>query len=167
MGARASIAHDASACARCPERCGDRARRPRCAGKRPSPRWAPWASPMRWRWCWRALDDKPAIRRRAAIALAGFDDPAATEGLRRCLEDRDWQVRQAAEVLLDEQTPSRRRSKRARAARRTTRGNGPHRGRRTRAECPRDGQAPPSRWRGDARAPAATHRRRRGGRLRR
>jgi HEAT repeat protein len=49
-----------------------------------------------------ALDDTANIRRRAAIALAAFDDPAAEEGLRRCLEDRDWQVRQAAEELLAE-----------------------------------------------------------------
>ena len=49
-----------------------------------------------------ALDDTANIRRRAAIALAAFDDPAAEEGLRRCLGDRDWQVRQAAEELLDE-----------------------------------------------------------------
>jgi HEAT repeat protein len=49
-----------------------------------------------------ALDDTPNIRRRAAIALAAFDDPRAEEGLRRCLDDRDWQVRQAAEVLLAE-----------------------------------------------------------------
>jgi HEAT repeat protein len=48
-----------------------------------------------------ALEDKPAVRRRAAIALAAFDDPLATEGLRRCATDRDWQVRQAAEDLLD------------------------------------------------------------------
>jgi HEAT repeat protein len=47
-----------------------------------------------------ALDDTANIRRRAAIALAAFDDPRAQDGLRRCLEDRDWQVRQAAEVLL-------------------------------------------------------------------
>jgi HEAT repeat protein len=47
-----------------------------------------------------ALDDTPNIRRRAAIALAAFDDPAAEDGLRRCLDDRDWQVRQAAEELL-------------------------------------------------------------------
>jgi HEAT repeat protein len=47
-----------------------------------------------------ALGDKPAVRRRAAIALAAFDDPRADEGLRSCLEDRDWQVRQAAEELL-------------------------------------------------------------------
>ena len=47
-----------------------------------------------------ALDDRPAIRRRAALALAAFDDPRAEAGLRRCLGDRDWQVRQAAEELL-------------------------------------------------------------------
>lgn len=47
-----------------------------------------------------ALDDKPAVRRRAAVALAGFRGPEVDEALRRCLEDRDWQVRQAAEILL-------------------------------------------------------------------
>ncbi len=49
-----------------------------------------------------ALDDTANIRRRAAIALAAFDDPAAEEGLRRCRDDRDWQVRHAAEELLAE-----------------------------------------------------------------
>jgi len=49
-----------------------------------------------------ALDDKPAIRRRAAIALAAFDDPRVETALRRCLEDRDWQVRQAAQELLSD-----------------------------------------------------------------
>ncbi|HEY5024916.1 MAG TPA: HEAT repeat domain-containing protein [Acidimicrobiales bacterium] len=47
-----------------------------------------------------ALKDKPAVRRRAAIALAAFDDPRVDMALRGCLEDRDWQVRQAAEDLL-------------------------------------------------------------------
>lgn len=47
-----------------------------------------------------ALDDKPAIRRRAAVALAAFDGPEVEAALRRCLEDRDWQVRQVAEDLL-------------------------------------------------------------------
>jgi HEAT repeat protein len=47
-----------------------------------------------------ALEDKPAIRRRATIALAAFDDPRVDAALRRCLHDRDWQVRQAAEDLL-------------------------------------------------------------------
>jgi HEAT repeat protein len=49
-----------------------------------------------------ALDGPPALRRRAAVALAGFDDPRADEALRRCLADRDWQVRQVAEELLDD-----------------------------------------------------------------
>lgn len=47
-----------------------------------------------------ALEDKPAVRRRAAVALAAFADPRAEAGLRRCLDDRDWQVRQVAEDLL-------------------------------------------------------------------
>ena len=48
-----------------------------------------------------ALADKPAIRRRAAVALAAFDGPEVDAALRRCLDDRDWQVRQVAEDLLD------------------------------------------------------------------
>jgi HEAT repeat protein len=47
-----------------------------------------------------ALDGPPALRRRAAVALAAFDDPRADAALTRCLEDRDWQVRQVAEELL-------------------------------------------------------------------
>jgi len=47
-----------------------------------------------------ALGDKAAVRRRATIALAAFDDPRVDDALRRCLDDRDWQVRQAAEDLL-------------------------------------------------------------------
>ena len=47
-----------------------------------------------------ALDDKPAVRRRAAVALAAFDGPSVDAALHRCLEDRDWQVRQVAEDLL-------------------------------------------------------------------
>jgi HEAT repeat protein len=49
-----------------------------------------------------ALEDKPTVRRRATVALAGFDDPAVEPALRRAAADRDWQVRQAAEELLDE-----------------------------------------------------------------
>jgi HEAT repeat protein len=48
-----------------------------------------------------ALDDRPTVRRRAAVALAAFDDEDAEAGLRRCLADRDWQVRSVAETLLD------------------------------------------------------------------
>jgi len=47
-----------------------------------------------------ALGDKPAVRRRAAVALAAFDGPEVDGALRRCLSDRDWQVRQVAEDLL-------------------------------------------------------------------
>lgn len=44
--------------------------------------------------------DKPAVRRRAVLALAPFDGPQVDEALQRALTDRDWQVRQAAEDLL-------------------------------------------------------------------
>ena len=53
-----------------------------------------------------ALEDKPTVRRRATVALAGFDDPAVEAvvdaALGTAAGDRDWQVRQAAEELLDE-----------------------------------------------------------------
>ncbi|MEI7505433.1 MAG: HEAT repeat domain-containing protein [Actinomycetes bacterium] len=47
-----------------------------------------------------ACQDKPAIRRRAVLALAPFDSPEVEKALKVALEDRDWQVRQAAEDLL-------------------------------------------------------------------
>ena len=47
-----------------------------------------------------ACGDKPAIRRRAVLALAPFDTPEVKITLHKALEDRDWQVRQAAEDLL-------------------------------------------------------------------
>lgn len=47
-----------------------------------------------------ACDDKPAIRRRAILALAPFDGPEVDAALKKGLDDRDWQVRQAAEDLL-------------------------------------------------------------------
>lgn len=46
-----------------------------------------------------ACSDKPAIRRRAVLALAPFEGPEVDAALRRALSDRDWQVRQAAEDL--------------------------------------------------------------------
>ena len=46
-----------------------------------------------------ATSDKPAVRRRAVIALAPFDGPEVDAALLRALDDRDWQVRQAAEDL--------------------------------------------------------------------
>ncbi|HEY5076653.1 MAG TPA: HEAT repeat domain-containing protein, partial [Acidimicrobiia bacterium] len=45
-------------------------------------------------------DDKPAIRRRAVLALAAFDGDEVEARLRLAVEDTDWQVRQAAEDLL-------------------------------------------------------------------
>ena len=47
-----------------------------------------------------ATSDKPAVRRRAVLALAPFQGPEVERALQRALEDRDWQVRQAAEDLL-------------------------------------------------------------------
>src|SRR5205814_1255574 len=49
-----------------------------------------------------ACRDRPAVRRRAVLALAPFDGAEVEEALRAALEDRDWQVRQAAEDLLAE-----------------------------------------------------------------
>lgn len=47
-----------------------------------------------------ACGDRPAVRRRAVLALAPFEGPEVTAALTRALDDRDWQVRQAAEDLL-------------------------------------------------------------------
>ena len=46
-----------------------------------------------------ACDDKPAVRRRAVLALAPFDGDDVDAAIERALVDRDWQVRQAAEDL--------------------------------------------------------------------
>ena len=47
-----------------------------------------------------ACNDKPAVRRRAVLALSPFLGDAEVEAtVDRALEDRDWQVRQAAEDL--------------------------------------------------------------------
>ncbi len=45
------------------------------------------------------LDDKPAVRRRAVLALAPFEGPEVEAALERARTDKDWQVRQAAEDL--------------------------------------------------------------------
>jgi HEAT repeat protein len=53
-----------------------------------------------------ATADRPAVRRRAVLALAPFVDPehpraaGVRAALDRALADRDWQVRQAAEDLI-------------------------------------------------------------------
>jgi HEAT repeat protein len=46
-----------------------------------------------------ACSDKPAIRRRAVLALAPFDGPEVEATIDQALLDRDWQVRQSAEDL--------------------------------------------------------------------
>ena len=54
-----------------------------------------------------ATEDRPAVRRRAVLALAPFVDPdhpragEVATALDRARTDRDWQVRQAAEDLTD------------------------------------------------------------------
>lgn len=48
-----------------------------------------------------ACTDKPAVRRRAVLALAPFDGEEVDAALQRALEDRDWQVRQNAEILVN------------------------------------------------------------------
>ena len=47
-----------------------------------------------------ACVDKPAVRRRAVLALAPFDGDDVDAALHAALSDRDWQVRQAAEDVL-------------------------------------------------------------------
>ena len=57
-----------------------------------------------------ATSDRPAVRRRATLALAPFEGPEVQATLERALQDRDWQVRQAAEDLLSpgpDDSPSR------------------------------------------------------------
>lgn len=50
-----------------------------------------------------ATGDKPAIRRRAVIGLAAWlGEPGVADALTKATRDRDWQVRQAARLLLDE-----------------------------------------------------------------
>jgi HEAT repeat protein len=53
-----------------------------------------------------ACDDKPAIRRRAVLALANFEGDDVEARLQAALTDRDWQVRQAAEDLLHPSEPA-------------------------------------------------------------
>lgn len=46
-----------------------------------------------------ATQDRATVRRRAVLALAPFDTPEVDAALTAALDDRDWQVRQAAEDL--------------------------------------------------------------------
>ncbi|MBW4077865.1 MAG: hypothetical protein HIU84_05005 [Acidobacteria bacterium] len=50
-----------------------------------------------------ALDDKPAVRRRAIVALSNFEGPDIDEALARASEDRDWQVRAAVDQLTKDE----------------------------------------------------------------
>jgi HEAT repeat protein len=47
-----------------------------------------------------ACDDKPAIRRRAVLALAAFEGDGVEARLQAAREDSDWQVRQASDDLF-------------------------------------------------------------------
>jgi HEAT repeat protein len=53
-----------------------------------------------------ATQDKPAVRRRAVLALAPFEGEAVDQALARAQEDRDLQVRQAAEDLVSPENDS-------------------------------------------------------------
>jgi HEAT repeat protein len=46
-----------------------------------------------------ALDDKPAVRRRAVVALANFEGAEIEAALEHARTDRDWQVRAAVDQL--------------------------------------------------------------------
>jgi HEAT repeat protein len=46
-----------------------------------------------------ALEDKAPVRRRAIVALANFEGPEVEAALARARDDRDWQVRDAADQL--------------------------------------------------------------------
>ena len=52
-------------------------------------------------------EDLPTVRRRATVALAGFEDDRVEPALRSAAADRDWQVRQAAEELSGDPAPGR------------------------------------------------------------
>ncbi len=48
----------------------------------------------------KACNDKPAVRRRAVLALAPFSGDEVDAALKAALTDKDWQVRQNAEILM-------------------------------------------------------------------
>lgn len=48
-----------------------------------------------------ATTDRVAVRRRAVLALAPFEGPEVEAALRRASQDRDWQTRDAAELLAN------------------------------------------------------------------
>ncbi len=48
-----------------------------------------------------ATTDRAAVRRRAVLALAPFDGPEVEAAIHRAAQDRDWQTRDAAELLIN------------------------------------------------------------------
>ena len=70
------------------------------------PHSARWGTSEDWDAILAGTADKPAIRRRAVLALAPFVGPdharagEVADTLQRALTDRDWQVRQAAEDVM-------------------------------------------------------------------
>ncbi len=48
-----------------------------------------------------ATTDRVAVRRRAVLALAPFEGPEVEAALHRASQDRDWQTRDAAELLAN------------------------------------------------------------------
>ncbi len=48
-----------------------------------------------------ATTDRVTVRRRAVLALAPFDGPEVDAALNRASQDRDWQTRDAAELLTN------------------------------------------------------------------
>lgn len=48
-----------------------------------------------------ATTDRVAVRRRAVLALAPFEGPEVEAAIRRASQDRDWQTRDAAELLAN------------------------------------------------------------------
>ena len=50
-----------------------------------------------------ALKDKPAVRRRAIVALSNFEGPDIEAALDEAGEDRDWQVRSAVTQLRNQE----------------------------------------------------------------
>lgn len=52
----------------------------------------------------KACTDKPTVRRRAVLALAPFEGAEVEAAIAAALDDRDWQVRQAAEDIAPDRT---------------------------------------------------------------
>ncbi len=69
-----------------------------------SRRWVRWAIRVGLPAVLVACSDRAAVRRRAVLALAPFAGDEVDAALARALDDKDWQVRQAAEDLTNSAT---------------------------------------------------------------